>query len=278
MRVQPSWVSAVVVVIIVALCCAVVVSPAHAGSAAVVVPPGGSVEGKTVGEYTAEWWRWLVSVPGDQGAQTDTTGERANVNQSGPVFFLAGQSPPADSALTRTFTVPAGRHLLVPLANVLVANGPDPAFSSTQQEANSIITQAVDVSKLFATLDGTAIPDLGAHREASPVNFSISPVAGNALGIPEGTYTDANSDGYWLLLAPLSAGQHTLRFSGHLDSVDLGGFPSPELDVDVTDVITIQAVNPIPLPAQVGPAFGLLATAAASTGLWRRLTRRAPQS
>ena len=31
-----------------------------------VVPPGSTVEGRTLGEWTAEWWKWLIAFPVDE--------------------------------------------------------------------------------------------------------------------------------------------------------------------------------------------------------------------
>src|SRR5438094_4003872 len=59
----------------------------RASAAAVVVPAGSTVSGKTIGEWTADWWNWTGSV---DNVFADTTGAAATQNQSGPVFFLAG--------------------------------------------------------------------------------------------------------------------------------------------------------------------------------------------
>ena len=53
---------------------------------------------------------------------------------------------------------------------------------------------------------------------------------GNILGIAAGTYGPAISDGYWLMLAPLSAGSHTVHFRG----VAAGGF-----ETEVTYNLTV---------------------------------------
>lgn len=52
--------------------------------------------------------------------------------------------------------------------------------------------------------------DLLLHRESTV--FTANLVNGNPLTGTAGTYAGAASDGYWLMLAPLSGGQHTLEF------------------------------------------------------------------
>jgi hypothetical protein len=44
----------------------------------------------------------------------------------------------------------------------------------------------------------------------------------------------AVADGYWIMLAPLPIGEHTIRFKGAVDNDILGGFV-----VDVTYFITV---------------------------------------
>jgi hypothetical protein len=245
----------------------------------VVVDAGGTVAGKTIGQWTADWWNWAVAEPAGKDPLTDTTGANATLNQSGPVFFVGGQGAAANGAVSRSFDVPGGKYLLVPLVNVLVAAGPDPNFSSTKEEAEKYVTQAAKLDQLFATLDGQAIPDLASHREPSPTNFTITFADKNVTGLGPGTFNDANSDGYWLMFNPLAPGNHTLHFGGGLDSFEIApGFSAPPLSVDVTDQVQSSAVR---LPPQMLPAIGCLALvagvhlkAAASTSM-RRRSRRA---
>src|SRR5690349_10924639 len=89
-------------------------------AAPVVVPGGSTVAGKTIGQWTADWWNWTGSVNGNVFA--DTTGALATQNQSGPVFFIAGTQ---GTSVTRSFDVPGDKFVLFPLVNFIVANGPD---------------------------------------------------------------------------------------------------------------------------------------------------------
>ena len=68
-----------------------------------VVAPDAIVGGKTVGEWTAEWWKWGFSFP-VPGPLDDTTGELAHFGDvGGPVFFLSASG---GSPTNLTFTVP----------------------------------------------------------------------------------------------------------------------------------------------------------------------------
>jgi hypothetical protein len=229
-------------------------------SSAAPVAPGSTVAGKTIGEWTADWWNWTASVNGN--VFKDTTGALQTQNQSGPVWFVAGSTsgvPP----VTRTFDVPPGKFVLFPLINWIVANGPDPGFSNTAEEATALVDGTVDPAQLFAEVDGAAISDLAGRRERAPENFTFT-VTNDTF--PAGTYTDANADGYWVMLEPLSAGPHTLHFGG--TSKDFTG-PDPALTVpsftiDVTDDLTVPAAPPTPLPLPAGALAAVPAMAVAA--------------
>lgn len=82
---------------------------------------------------------------------------------------------------------------------------------------------------LEVSVDGVPLQDLSDYRVQSPV-FSLTLPEDAVFGLPSGTSTPNLSDGYWLLLAPLSAGMHTISFKG----VSNSGFT-----VEVTYNLTI---------------------------------------
>jgi hypothetical protein len=79
---------------------------------------------------------WSASVNGNVFA--DTTGAKANDNQSGPVFFIAGTT--GGAPVSRDFTIPQGKFVLFPLINWVTANGADPGFASTAEEVEALTT------------------------------------------------------------------------------------------------------------------------------------------
>ena len=127
------------------------------------------------------------------------------------MWFLAGTYGSAPAK--RTCHVPAGKHLFFPLINYIVmprmgALPCDDAIAT----AHAVTDQAMG---LFVELDGRAMDRLGEHRVASPAGcFNI---AERIPGAPK-MYPSA-SDGYWMDIAPLQKGTHTLRFGGALPSL-----------------------------------------------------------
>jgi len=60
------------------------------------------------------------------------------------------------------------------------------------------------------------------------------PVEDNLFGMEGGGEFNAVSDGYWVMLRPLTPGRHTLNFGG-----TVGNPANPELQLDVTCEITV---------------------------------------
>jgi hypothetical protein len=184
-----------------------IASPAQAH----VLHPHATVAGKTIGEWSAEWWKWAFSFSVPHDPFTDATGANANLGQSGEVFFIAGT---AGGNAERTFTVPTGRFILIPLVNAELAQVDEPPGTSAAQVRHDVTAIADQIDQLHATIDGVTVPDLFSHREISP-DFTAVIAANNAFGEPAGPSGIAVADGYWLMLTPLSANeQHTIDFGG----------------------------------------------------------------
>ena len=181
-------------------------APALAG-AVTVLPAGSQVAGRSVGDYTADWWQWALGFTAPDDPFSDADGAKANLNQSGPVFFLAGN---AGGSSTRSFTVPAGKHLLVPLL-VAELSQLEVGFGKTPAEVRQASKDQTDsIDSLKAVINGQTVPDLFGHREVSP-DFSFTAAQGNPIGVPAGASGVAVADGFWLMLAPPPPGETFTR-------------------------------------------------------------------
>jgi len=171
-----------------------------------ILPPQSHPFGKSYSQWAAAWWQWAYSIPADQNPITDTTGEFSQIGQTGPVFFLAGNY---GGTTVRECTVPTDKGILFPLLNQSWVQFPtDPPF--TIHEIRAIIGPLVDNPSLFCEIDGRAVQNLLNYREQSSV-FGVTVPAGNLLGLDPGTYAPCVDDGYYLMLAPLTSGQHTIH-------------------------------------------------------------------
>lgn len=193
-----------------------------------VLPPRARPFGASYEQWAARWWQWALSIPVDQNPLLDPTGEDCAVGQSGRVWFLAGTF--GGGSATRTCTVPAGKALFFPIVNaVFVATEP----GETEEIAHEVLREhidRVDVGTLAVELNGVPIPNLGSYRAHSPT-FSVVFPEDNLFGAPAGFYPIAAADGYWIMLAPLPPGTHTLHFRGVLPNGTL-------LDVTYTLIVT----------------------------------------
>src|SRR5262245_3751938 len=183
-----------------------------------------------------KWWKWALETPASENPLTDTTGQFAAVNQSGRVWFLAGNP---GGTTVRTITVPSDKALFFPIVNVfdvedaIIAGGvklflvPQPVQVAQAFVSNAIAT----ATGLSCEVDGIPLPITTANLEQS-TPFSLHLPADNIIGVPAGVYYPAVDSGYYVLLPPLAAGQHTIHWAGSITF-----FP---LSLDVTYNITVQ--------------------------------------
>jgi len=192
------------------------VSPAMAsgGASPVILPPNAKAFGASYAEWSARWWQWNFSLPVSENPSFDQGGCDNGANgQTQKVWFLTGVINTSGSA-ERTCSIPVGRPLFVPVLNVecstVEGNGAtEPVLRAC---TDSFIALATGV---FAQLDGHAVQNvMGRFRTRSPF-FTFGPLPeSNVLGVPAGSISPSVGDGFYLLVAPLTPGPHTLHFGG----------------------------------------------------------------
>src|SRR5205814_9600513 len=152
------------------------------------------------------WWQSVLETPASENPLTDTTVQFAAVNQSGRVWFLAGN---VGGTTVRTITVPSGKALFFPIVNVfdvedaIIAGGvklfliPKPVQVAQTVVANIIAT----ATGLSCEVEGSPVPITAANLEQS-TPFSLHLPADNILGVPAGVYYPAVDSGDYVLLPP----------------------------------------------------------------------------
>lgn len=185
-----------------------------------VLPPSSHPFGRTYGQWSNAWWQWALSIPASVNPLLDTTGAHCREGQSGKVWFLAGTT--GGAAVTRNCTIPAGKALFFPIVNFVNDNlecPPTPPTTFTVDQLHDQLDAAIDtVNTLKANVDGVTIRDIMQLYRAKTDNssFSVTLPSDNLFGCPAlvGKQSPLTSDGYYLMLAPLSAGSHTIHFKG----------------------------------------------------------------
>jgi hypothetical protein len=227
------WVAFATIVAVIGFCSTQAPAGDNGNSNPGVLPPQSSPYGKTYGEWATEWWKWAFSISVPDNPLFDETGAKVAQGQSGHVWFLAGVINVSGTA-ERHVTVPPGKALFFPIANTecstVEGNG------TTEAELRACANAGADsVISMSAEIDGRAVQKLGGYRHESPL-FTFGPLPDNnvlqffGVDAPAGTTSPSVDAGYYLMLAPLSAGQHTLHFTASFSS----GFT-----LDITYFITI---------------------------------------
>jgi len=177
------------------------------------------VLGKTIGEWSVKWWQWALAIP---ALTNPMLGGDCEQGQQGPVWFLAGVW--GGGTAERSCTVPKGKYILFSIANVIWIQTPDDDELEPQckgnetcwrQHANDFLPPSIG-GELEATLDGNPIifnPNTPIIRSQSPV-FTASFPPDNVFGLALSQLTGRPivSDGFWVMLPPLSPGVHILHF------------------------------------------------------------------
>lgn len=200
-----------------------------------VVQPNTEEFGTSYSEWSARWWQWLVSIPAAQNPNLASGAVDCMLGQSGSVWFLAGSF---GGAYTRSCTIPAGKDLLVtPLTTLFGELGPgavsDCPGGPNTCDANMLRQSAADSQDnpklLEVRVDNAQVKSLDQYRVASPVFNAFFP-EGAIADIPTGQHGPLISDGYFVLLKPLSPGVHTIH---------LKGLANNDFSVEVTYHLTV---------------------------------------
>ena len=168
--------------------------------------------GLNYGEWSAEWWQWLLSSPSDSNPSTDKTGEYCTKNQNNSnVWFLAGTSGGYEE---RKCSIPEGMAILVSPIEVICTFAEYPELKTEEDLRNCAKSDQDSVKDVKLTVDSIPMTDLQNYRVASTL-FNVTLPENNIFGVLSQT-TEAISDGTFVMLKELPIGHHTIYASGLL--------------------------------------------------------------
>jgi hypothetical protein len=182
-----------------------------ANTQATVLPPNHDAYGMSYSQWSARWWQWATSMSLDNHPLADTAD--CSRGQFGKVWFLGGSFTPTGGK--RLCTVPKGKALFFPIVNVDCSSLETGDFYggtpwARRACAMGIVDHVVDMA---TEIDGVPVENLTTYRATSPnLVFAVAP-RDNVLGVDAGT-GELVADGYYLMVAPLPKGQHTIHFKG----------------------------------------------------------------
>jgi hypothetical protein len=170
--------------------------------------------GKTYPEHAAAFWTWALSQPTATNPLTDTTGENCAVAQSGANWYLAGAF--AGTEVMRSCTVPSGTNLVLPVFNFLSAAFPTDPEKKREVDYLRRGVKAAEHAKVELEIDGVPV-ELDGFFEESEV-FHVTLPEDNIFGLTgtDREFSPAVDAGYYVAIAPLSVGLHTIHTYGKL--------------------------------------------------------------
>jgi hypothetical protein len=184
------------------------------------IPGTANAFGNTYGEWSAAWWQWAYGLPGENHPVIAEGEVDCGYGQSGRVWFLAGTTW---GEVVRSCTVPVGQPLFYPLINFAWVNEPGDCGrpeGCTVDEKRGELNGLIDtfVCNLSSTVDGKPTVQI---RAKSPT--FLAELNNDVFGLPAGLVDEeAVADGFWVLLPPLSRGEHVLEFGGQFCDPDTG--------------------------------------------------------
>lgn len=206
-----------------------------------VIKPDSLVYGRTYSEWSAAWEQWADSIPASQHPLFDN-GD-CSVGQSGPVWFLGGKFCALDSPgcgynnVQRVCQVPGGKGLYVAVFNSEYSTLEVPSMMQIA-DLRAAAAGAIDgLTDVRFDIDGASVPDLKTKfRVQSPAFGFTLPDDNLFTAIGEGTFLSGQyfpgvDDGVYVMVPPLSPGQHQLHFHGYL--------PQWDFTLDVTYQINV---------------------------------------
>ena len=203
-----------------------------------VLPPDSNPHGMSYGDWSMLAWQWLAAAPLDHNPGLDETGEDMDYGQSGHVWYMVSNF--TGGTTTRTGVVPAGRRLFISLIGFEASTRE--GHGETEEELRGTAAYVMDlVTDLSCEIDGVPVQDPELYRFQSTEMFSLTVPEDNVFDLwgietPAGTYYPSVADGYYLMLAPLSAGEHTIHWSAAI--------PEFEYYPDITYNITVEGGRP----------------------------------
>lgn len=188
-----------------------------------VLPPDSHPFGKTYQAWSNVWYQWALSIPVPAANPQshplfDETGANCATGQTGHVWFLGGVFN-ASGSVTRNCIVPTGTALFFPIVNFEVDRITPPILDLPDMRA--LLKDALSqVTILTAAVDGVSLSNLNRYNTGfNGPTFSVTLPENNiyqyyGYDVPAGSYEPLITGGYYLMLAPLSAGTHTIHFTG----------------------------------------------------------------
>lgn len=171
---------------------------ASAGPDSYFYPADSKPFGKSYPEWAATWLKFVFENP---DRLSDKTGALCAVNQTGNVWILPGAS---SGEISRSCSIPNGTAILISPTEGFCNKQQSPSVGDNEAEIRKCAKEDVDEdTHSSTTIDGVKISNLHDVNRIQSILFDLKYPPGQG---PYKTITD----GVFLMLKPLSPGNHTL--------------------------------------------------------------------
>jgi hypothetical protein len=202
---------------------------ARSNSNSGVLPPSSVVHGFTYGQWLAQWWQYALTLPATENPLSGATGEKCVYKRVGNVGLVLANST---LGMPIQCKVPAGMMLYLEVLGAECSNLEAPPFYGSNEAELRLCAQSFIPQNLQATIDGVEVGNIGKYIFTTPL-YQFTLPEDNILGVPADALGQSIGSGSYLLLAPLSPGQHTIFVRG--------SYPDLDYTAEKTFVITVDS-------------------------------------
>lgn len=183
------------------------------------------VYGKTIGNWGHAWWQWALNFPTADNPILLDGNVDCSAGQSGKVWYLAGTF---GGSADRTCSIKKGKAIFFPLLNGIFWTPLDPNVPEDCTDESSCrgVSANIDaITSWTCIVDDTPcvwfVQVVRAQSDARPVNLPDGSIAVTDFGYAAGVREISIADGYWVMLDPLSRGNHTIHFTSNAPGFSL---------------------------------------------------------
>jgi len=196
------------------------------------LPSSVKIYGMTVGQWSARWFQWMLSMDVTSNPLNDTA--PCAQGQLGPVWFLGGSITDVD-VVKRNCTVPAQTTILIPIGSVECDSMQvDTPYYGATPAARLTCAQGLyaNVTDRWAAVDNAPVLSAGTfYKDVVSPDFVVAVPSNGALGYPtsiKGTWGWMTAIGDYLVVT-LPPGTHVIE----VGSTNGGAFSSATYNLTV---------------------------------------------
>lgn len=198
--------------------------PANPG----VLPPNAQPQDRSYGEWSAQWWKFVLELPADKNPVPAGPTECATY-RVGDVMLVA--VPSLMYGVELHCEAPVGSMIFLEVLDAECSTLEPPPFNGANQEELTACARSLTPTDLQASIDGVPIEHPQQYISVSPMYDFVVP-ANNVLGVRGSQAGKSVAYGAYLMLAPLKPGAHSIHTHGVY--ADLGFTADRDLTLTVT--------------------------------------------